>query len=78
MDTPSFYDDQRWAELRHLPLALGFVGAWSHPIKDAQGRVLGTLGTYFREQRSATPGEREAVALLAVVAAEAIAASNAA
>jgi GAF domain-containing protein len=70
--TPSFYDDQRWAELRHLPLALGFVGAWSMPIKSGDGRVLGTFGTYFREQRLPTEGEREAVALLAGVAAEAL------
>jgi GAF domain-containing protein len=70
--TPSFYDDHRWAELRHLPLALGFAGAWSMPIKSGDGRVLGTFGTYFREQRLPTEGEREAVALLAGVAAEAL------
>lgn len=72
VDTPSFYDDQRWAELRHLPLALGFVGAWSMPIKSRDGRVLGTFGTYFCEHRLPTESEREAVALLAGVAAEAI------
>jgi GAF domain-containing protein len=72
VDTPSFYDDQRWAELRHLPLALGFVGAWSMPIKSGDGRVLGTFGTYFREHRLPTASEREAVALLAKVAAEAV------
>jgi hypothetical protein len=72
VQTPSFYDDRRWAELRHLPLALGFLGAWSMPIKDAAGRVLGTFGTYFREHRLPTDAEREAVALLAGVAAEAI------
>src|SRR5690349_514589 len=31
--TPSFLSDDKWAELRHLPLALGFAGAWSMPIK---------------------------------------------
>ncbi|HET8746973.1 MAG TPA: GAF domain-containing protein [Ramlibacter sp.] len=72
VDTPSFLDDLRWAELRHLPMALGFLGAWSMPIKNDAGRVLGTFGTYFREHRLATPGEREAVALLAGVAAVAI------
>jgi GAF domain-containing protein len=72
VDTPSFLDDQRWSELRHLPLALGFLGAWSMPIKNAEGRVLGTFGTYFREHRLATAGEREAVALLVEVAASAI------
>src|SRR6185436_19171548 len=29
--TPSFLADGKWAELRHLPLAIGFVGAWSMP-----------------------------------------------
>ena len=72
VETPSFYEDAKWAELRHLPLALGFVGAWSLPIKSSEGRVLGTFGTYFREARLPTPGEREAVALLGAVAAAAI------
>jgi GAF domain-containing protein len=72
VDTPNFLDDRRWSELRHLPMALGFVGAWSMPIKNAEGRVLGTFGTYFREHRLATPAEREAVTLLAQLAANAI------
>lgn len=78
VETPSFYEDEKWAELRHLPLALGFVGAWSYPIKSPRGEVLGTFGTYFREQRLPTPAEREGVALLAGVAAQAIGESRAA
>ena len=74
VETPSFYDDEKWAELRHLPLALGFVGAWSMPILAADQRVLGTFGSYFREHRRPTDGEREAVAVLGAVAAAAIAA----
>src|SRR6476619_509144 len=31
--TPDFSADDKWAELRHLPMELGFVGAWSMPIK---------------------------------------------
>lgn len=73
VETPSFYDDRRWAELRHLPLALGFLGAWSFPIKSGSGHVLGTFGTYFREHRSPTEMEKQSVAALAAVAAEAIA-----
>jgi GAF domain-containing protein len=73
VETPSFYDDHRWAELRHLPLALGYLGAWSMPIKGDDGRVLGTFGTYFREHRRPTTTERQAVGLLAQVAAGAIA-----
>src|SRR6476469_1134297 len=52
--TPDFRADAKWAELRHLPLALGFVGAWSMPIKSSLGRVLGTFGTYFQQQREPT------------------------
>jgi GAF domain-containing protein len=70
--TPDFRADSRWAELRHLPLALGYQSAWSQPIKDADGRVLGTFGTYFRSRREPTTQEREVVALLAGVAARAL------
>jgi GAF domain-containing protein len=70
--TTSFYLDERWAELRHLPLSLGFLAAWSMPIKSHEERVLGTFGTYFREQRAPTAEEREAVDFLAAIAARAI------
>lgn len=67
--TPDFLADDKWAELRHLPLALGYQGAWSVPIKAADGRVLGTFGTYFRERRAPSPAERDAVQRLAEAAA---------
>ena len=70
--TPDFRADKKWGELRHLPIALGFVGAWSLPIKSAEGRVLGTFGTYYREHREPTPQEREAVQILASTAARVI------
>ena len=72
--TPDFQADGRWAELRHLPLALGYHSAWSQPIKAPDGRVLGTFGTYFRTRREPTTQEREVVALLARVAANALSA----
>lgn len=75
--TPDFRADSRWAELRHLPLALGFLSAWSMPIKADDGRVLGTFGTYFRDRREPTAQEREVVALLEPVAAAAISARSA-
>ena len=55
--TTDFKSDDKWAELRHLPLALGFVGAWSLPIKNKDGKVLGTFGTYFIENRK--PSQEE-------------------
>ncbi len=67
--TPDFCADDKWTELRHLPLALGFVGAWSCPIKADDGRVLGTFGTYYREHRSPSAQEREGVEVLAAAAA---------
>jgi GAF domain-containing protein len=67
--TEDFTTDDKWAELRHLPLSLGFVGAWSLPIKAAHGKVLGTFGTYFRERRHPTEIERRCVELLAGAAA---------
>ena len=67
--TDDFHADEKWAELRHLPLALGYLGAWSMPIKRADGTVLGTFGTYFRERRGPSVRERVGVEKLAEVAA---------
>jgi hypothetical protein len=67
--TPDFCADDKWAELRHLPMSLGFVGAWSMPIKSPAGIVLGTFGTYFRDRRLPTDAERTGVGLLADAAA---------
>ena len=71
--TPDFRADDKWAELRHLPMSLGFVGAWSMPIKSlTDGRVLGTFGTYYRDRRLPSDHERTAVSRLASVAARAL------
>ena len=67
--TPSFYADNKWAELRHLPTALGFVGAWSMPIKTKDNKVIGTFGTYFRQHRQPSAHEIKGTELLAGVAA---------
>ena len=67
--TPDFSADDKWAELRHLPMSLGFVGAWSTPIVSADGKVLGTFGTYFRERRPPTAQELVGIKKLASVAA---------
>ena len=71
--TPDFRADGKWAELRHLPMSLGFVGAWSMPIKSSHdGRVLGTFGTYYRDSRVPSDRERTAVGKLAGVAGRAL------
>lgn len=71
--THDFLTDDKWAELRHLPHSLGFVGAWSMPIVSRRsGTVVGTFGTYFRERREPSTREIEAVRRLASIAAQAI------
>ena len=70
--TRDFATDPAWVTLRHLPLALGLIGAWSQPIVDRHGRVLGTFGTYFREIREPSAAERQVVEILSHTAALAI------
>jgi GAF domain-containing protein len=70
--TEDFYEDNKWAELRHLPLALGFKGAWSMPIKNEKGEVLGTFGTYYCEKCIPNQVEIEGVEMLAKAAALAV------
>jgi signal transduction histidine kinase len=70
--TKDFATDPAWATLKGLPLALGLVAAWSQPIVDRHGRVLGTFGTYFRERRGPTAEERQIVEILSHTAALAI------
>ncbi|MEO5672994.1 MAG: GAF domain-containing protein [Ramlibacter sp.] len=74
--TPDFESDDKWAELKHLPLSIGYRAAWSMPIKNQRGRVLGTFGTYYPDRRSPTPQEIEAVARLVALAARALAARS--
>lgn len=68
--TADFHADDKWAELKHLPLALGFNSAWSVPIKTKDGVVLGTFGTYFRQKMPPQQKHIDAVSSLAVIAAE--------
>lgn len=70
--TADFLADDKWAELKHLPMALGFQAAWSTPITSKSGAVLGTFGTYFRESRSPTQSEIRDICLLASIAADLI------
>lgn len=70
--TPDFLADDKWAELRHLPLSIGYVAAWSVPIKDDHARVLGTFGVYLRNRARPTPKELAYVEVLARAAALAL------
>lgn len=71
--TPDIAADPKWHGLAELPLALGLVAAWSQPIIDREGAVLGTFGTYFRTRRAPSEAERASVEVLSEAAAVAIA-----
>ena len=60
--TPSFYADNKWAELRHLPLALGYLGRGA--CKTGDNKVIGTFGTYFRQHREPSDEEIKGTELL--------------
>jgi len=71
--TPDFLADDKWAELKHLPRSLGYIGAWSMPIRSPRnGAVLGTFGTYYRDRREPTAHEVKAIGKLAGLAARAL------
>ena len=71
--TPDFLTDEKWSELKHLPLSIGYGGAWSVPIKDKNGKVLGTFGTYLKEKRTPSAAEIYLNRQLAAIAADVIA-----
>lgn len=70
--TPDFSTSPGWKGISHLPINIGFKGAWSMPIVGRDGAVLGTFGTYFRECRGPTTLEHAVVDVLARTAAIAI------
>lgn len=67
--TTDFLADEKWKELRQLPLGIGHKSAWSVPIKSWEGQVLGTFGTYFRERRHPSSKEQTGISVLAAAAA---------
>lgn len=71
--TRDFLADDKWAELKHLPRSLGFVGAWSMPIMSLRsGAVIGTFGTYYQDSREPTDFEVASIRRFAKLAARAI------
>lgn len=70
--TTNLLADEKWAELRHLPIGIGYYGAWSVPIKSYDNVVLGTFGTYFRNPRHPSAEEQTGIQLLASAAAIAL------
>lgn len=64
--------DPRWAEYREIARRCGFRAAWSTPIRDTTGGVLGTIALYASEPRAPRPEEEQLVELATQLAALAL------
>lgn len=53
-----------WDDYRHLALPHGLRACWSTPIRDPEGKVLGTFAVYHLTPRSPTPGEVKSIRMI--------------
>jgi GAF domain-containing protein len=60
-------------KFRDLALSHGLRACWSTPIRNADGRLIGTFAVYYREPRAPTEQERDAIARISSRAADIIA-----
>jgi signal transduction histidine kinase/ActR/RegA family two-component response regulator len=64
--------DPKWKRGGRFALSYGLKACWSVPIRNAEGKVLGTLCPYFNEPRTPTEIEMEIVLYAAYLASIAI------
>ncbi len=64
--------DPRWADYRDVATRFGLRACWSTPIRDATGRVLGTVALYAFEPRGPRPEEQQLLELATQLAALAL------
>jgi diguanylate cyclase (GGDEF)-like protein/PAS domain S-box-containing protein len=50
--------DSVWTYVRYLALNNGLLACWATPLQAKDGRIIGTLGIYFRARRSANDFEK--------------------
>jgi len=49
--------DPLWKDYRELALAHDLKACWSMPVRDSQGKVIGTFALYYRQPRSPTDAD---------------------
>ncbi len=64
--------DPLWKDFAALALEHGLRACWSTPVKSAEGRVLATFATYYRDVREPSATELAAMDSMAAMAAMAI------
>ena len=65
-------NDPLWADFRELALAHSLRACWSTPIFSSEGNVIGTFAMYYREPRSPSPPEQDAIKHITYLAGVAI------
>ena len=65
-------NDPLWQDYRHLALPHGLRACWSTPIRNEEGRLLGTFAIYHLRPRSPTPEEIESIRMITEHTARAI------
>ena len=53
--------DPLWSDFRDLALTHSLRASWSLPVKDADGKVIATFATYYREPRHPRSADYEAI-----------------
>jgi len=61
-----------WDDYRHLALPHGLRACWSTPIRDPEGKVIGTFAVYHLTPRSPTPSEVKSIRMITDHVAEVI------
>jgi GAF domain-containing protein len=54
-------NDPLWEDYRDLALGHGLRACWSTPIRNSEGRLLGTFAVYHQRPRSPTDDELESI-----------------
>ncbi len=70
--TPDLRKDAGWTDFLPLALRADLLSCWSEPIRDSQGRVLGTFAVYHREVNEPTAVDIDTISSAARFAALAI------
>jgi GAF domain-containing protein len=65
-------NDPLWEDYRDLAFAHGLRACWSTPVRNKEGRLLGTFAVYHRRAREPTEGELESIRMITEHAARAI------
>ena len=70
--TPDLREDPGWTDFLPLARRAGLLSCWSEPIRDSEGKVLGTFAVYHREVNEPTALDIETISSVARFAALAI------